>query len=67
MEYMNGELCIANICKIRTILLEKDLTIKELAERIETNENNLSSKLLCNNFLVKELGRYCGDIRLMVL
>lgn len=31
--------------KIKTILLERDITIKELAEKIRTNGNNLSNKL----------------------
>lgn len=41
--------------KIRTILLERDMTIKELAEKIGTNGNNLSNKLSCDNFSEKEL------------
>lgn len=41
--------------KIRTILLERDMTIKELAEKIGTNGNNLSNKLSWDNFSEKEL------------
>jgi len=41
--------------KIRTILLERKMTIKELAERIGTNGNNLSNKLSRDNFSEKEL------------
>lgn len=41
--------------KIRTILLERDMTIKELAEKIGTNGNNLSNKLSRDNFSEKEL------------
>lgn len=41
--------------KIRTILLERDMSLKELAEKIETNGNNLSNKLEHDNFSKKEL------------
>ena len=41
--------------KIRTVLLERDMTIKELATRIGTNGNNLSNKLARDNFSEKEL------------
>ena len=41
--------------KIRTILLERDMTIKELAEKIGTNGNNLGNKLARDNFSEKEL------------
>lgn len=41
--------------KIRVLLLEKKMTIKELAERIGTNGNNLSNKLSRDNFSEKEL------------
>lgn len=41
--------------KIRTVLLERDMTIKELAEKIGTNGNNLSNKLSRDNFAEKEL------------
>lgn len=41
--------------KIRTILLERDMTIKELSEKIGTNGNNLSNKLSRDNFSEKEL------------
>ena len=41
--------------KIRTILLERDWTIKELTKKIGTNWNNLSNKLSHDNFSEKEL------------
>jgi len=41
--------------KIRTLLLERKMTIKELAEKIGTNGNNLSNKLSRDNFSEKEL------------
>lgn len=41
--------------KIRTILLERHMTIKELAEQLETTGNNLSNKLARDNFSEKEL------------
>ena len=41
--------------KIRTILLERDMTIEELAETIATNGNNLSNKLARDNCSEKEL------------
>lgn len=41
--------------KIRTLLLEKKMTIKELAEKIGTNGNNLSNKLSRDNFSENEL------------
>ena len=41
--------------KIKTILLERKKTIKELAEQIGTNGNNLSNKLSRDNFSEKEL------------
>lgn len=41
--------------KIRTVLIERDITIKELAEKIGTNGNNLSNKLSRDNFSEKEL------------
>lgn len=41
--------------KIRTVLLERDMTIKELAEKMGTNGNNLSNKLARDNFSEKEL------------
>ncbi|SHM99278.1 Cro/C1-type HTH DNA-binding domain-containing protein [Anaerosporobacter mobilis DSM 15930] len=41
--------------KIRTVLFERDMTIKELAEKIRTNGNNLSNKLARDNFSEKEL------------
>jgi DNA-binding Xre family transcriptional regulator len=41
--------------KIRMVLLERDMTIKELAEKIGTNGNNLSNKLSRDNFTEMEL------------
>lgn len=41
--------------KIRTILLERNMTIKELAEKIGTSGNNLSNKLSRDNLSEKEL------------
>ena len=41
--------------KIRMLLLERKFTIKELAEKIGTNGNNLSNKLSRDNFSEKEL------------
>jgi len=41
--------------KIRTILLERKMTIKMLAEKIGTNGSNLSNKLARDNFPEKEL------------
>lgn len=48
--------CIKGMAKkIRTILLERVMTIKELAKKIGTNENNLSNKLSRDNFSENEL------------
>lgn len=55
LRYKNGGLHNGNSYKIRIILLERNLTIKELAEKIGMNGNNLSNKLACDNFLKKEL------------
>lgn len=52
---MNGGLNMAMAKKIRTVLIERDITIKELAEKIGTNGNNLSNKLSRDNFSEKEL------------
>ena len=41
--------------KIRTLLLERRMTIKQLAEKINTNGSNLSNKLSRDNFSEKEL------------
>lgn len=41
--------------KIRTILLERNMTIKELAGKIGTTGNNLSNKLARDNLSEKEL------------
>jgi len=41
--------------KIKTLLLERRTTIKQLAEKIGTSGNNLSNKLSRDNFSEKEL------------
>lgn len=41
--------------KIKTILLERNMTIKELAGKIGITGNNLSNKLSRDNFSEKEL------------
>ena len=41
--------------KIRTILLQRGMTIKELAEKLGTSGNNLSNKLSRDNLSEKEL------------
>ena len=41
--------------KIRIILLERNMTIKDLAEKIGTTGNNLSNKLARDNLSEKEL------------
>ncbi|NCB63290.1 MAG: XRE family transcriptional regulator [Clostridia bacterium] len=41
--------------KIRTLLLERKITIKTLAERIGTTGSNLSNKLARDNFSEQEL------------
>ena len=41
--------------KIKTILLERGMTIKELAEQIGTTGNNLSNKLSRDNLSEKDL------------
>lgn len=41
--------------KIKTILLERGMTIKELAERLGTTGNNLSNKLSRDNLAEKDL------------
>ena len=41
--------------KIKIILLERNMTIKELAEKLGTSGNNLSNKLRNDNFTEKEL------------
>lgn len=41
--------------KIKTILLERNMTIKELAEKIGTTGNNLSNKFSRDNLSEKEL------------
>ena len=49
--------------KIKTVLWEKKMTIKELAEKIGANGNNLSNKLSRDNFTEKdlhEIAKACG-------
>ncbi len=41
--------------KIRTILLQRNMTIKELAEKIGTSGGNLGNKLSRDNLSEKEL------------
>ena len=41
--------------KIRMVLIERDMSIKELAEKIGTNGNNISNKLSRDNFTEAEL------------
>lgn len=41
--------------KIKTILLERNMTIKELANQIGISGNNLSNKFSRDNFSEKEL------------
>ena len=41
--------------KIKIILLERNMTIKELAEKLGTSGNNLSNKLRNKTFRVSEL------------
>lgn len=43
--------------KIKTILLERNMTIKELANEIGISGNNLSNKFARDNFSEKELQR----------
>ena len=41
--------------KIRILLLERKMTVKDLAEKISTTGSNLSNKLSRDNFSEKEL------------
>ena len=41
--------------KIRHILVERDMTMAELAEKINTGRSNLSGKLSRDNFSEKEI------------
>lgn len=47
--------CMGMALKIRTILLERNMTLKELAEKIGTSGSNLSNKLSRDNLSEKEL------------
>ena len=58
--------------KIKTILLERDMTIKELAEKIGTTGNNLSNKLSRDNLSEKDLrviadALNCDDDGILIL
>ena len=46
--------------KIRVLLHERNMTIKELAEKLGTNGNNLGNKLKRDNFRRE---RFTGDCR----
>lgn len=46
---------MAMTLKIKTILLERNMTIKELAGKIGISPNNLSNKLSRDNFSEKDL------------
>lgn len=48
--------------KIRTILLERNMTIKELAEKMGTTGNNLSNKLSRDNLSEKELHKIANAL-----
>lgn len=41
--------------KIRIMLVEKNLKIIDLADRLNTSQQNISAKLKRNNFSVKEM------------
>lgn len=41
--------------KIKHLLIERDMTIKELAEKLNTSGNNISNKLRRDNFSEKEI------------
>lgn len=41
--------------KIRIILVEENLKIIDLADRLNTSQQNISAKLKRNNFSVKEM------------
>lgn len=41
--------------KIKHLLIERDMIIKELAEKLNTSGNNISNKLRRDNFSEKEI------------
>ncbi|MGE8036847.1 helix-turn-helix domain-containing protein [Lysinibacillus sp. NPDC093692] len=43
--------------KIKMLMVEKDITLSELAEKIGTSQPNLSNKLKRDNFSEKELNQ----------
>lgn len=43
--------------KIKMLMVEKDITISELAEKMGTSQPNLSNKLKRDNFNEKELDK----------
>lgn len=43
--------------KIKMLMVEKDITISELAEKLGTSQPNLSNKLKRDNFGEKELNQ----------
>ena len=53
--------------KIKIILLERNMTIKELAEKLGTSGNNLSNKLRNDNFKEKELRQIAQALNLSLI
>lgn len=47
--------CMAMASKIRILLIERNMKIKDLAEKLGYSGNNLSNKLRDDNFSEKEL------------
>lgn len=43
--------------KIKMLMVEKDITLSELAEKIGTSQPNLSNKMKRDNFSEKELNQ----------
>ncbi|MFJ5564361.1 helix-turn-helix transcriptional regulator [Lysinibacillus xylanilyticus] len=43
--------------KIKMLMVEKDITLSELAEKIGTSQPNLSNKIKRDNFSEKELNQ----------
>lgn len=41
--------------EIKKMLIDEDITQNDLAERIETSQQNLNAKLKRNNFSIKEM------------
>ena len=48
--------------KIKKLLVEKDMTLSELAEKIGTTQPNLSNKLKRDNFSEKEIGEIAAAL-----